>query len=60
MIVEYTYSEYDLRKKCYGCAWLKMRENDNWFGYCECLHNKVKNRDREVTDRACICKVRSK
>jgi hypothetical protein len=54
MIVEYTYSEWDLRKQCHQCHWLEMK--DNFFGECKCPFNKVKDRQRCVTDRACSSK----
>jgi hypothetical protein len=54
MIIEYTYSQSDLKKKCYGCKWLKMYDNLN--GKCICDFNKVKFRDRSITDKACSCK----
>lgn len=52
MIIEYTYSPQDLKKKCYGCKWLSIPENQ-LIGDCTCLYNKIKNRQREETDRAC-------
>ncbi len=55
MIIEYTYSEHDLMKRCYGCIWLEM-SNDIGYGDCKCPHNKVKNRYRSVLDKACTYK----
>ena len=48
MIIEYTYSPQDLKKKCFGCKWLTYEEDawDNFSGLCECPHNKVKFRNR--------------
>lgn len=56
MVIEYTYSEHDLKKKCWGCKWLKIREDDDWYGKCECPHNKVKFRERSITEKACSWK----
>jgi hypothetical protein len=52
-IIEYT---INTRNKCYGCKWLKLNEDDMWQGHCECPHNKIKNRDRYVTDKKCTWK----
>lgn len=54
MIIEYTYSQHDLKKKCYGCKWLELYNDFN--GKCICPHNKVKERNRSVTDKACTWK----
>lgn len=54
MIVEYTYSQHDLNKRCYGCKWLRM--TGEWSGRCECPHNRVKDRNRQITDRKCTWK----
>lgn len=56
MIIEYTYSPQDLKKKCYGCKWLKIYEDDDWYGKCECDFNKVGFRERSITAKACSCK----
>lgn len=56
MIIEYTYSPHDLVKKCYGCAWLELEAE--WYGNCVCPNNKIKNRQRGITDRACSFKKR--
>jgi hypothetical protein len=56
MIIEYTYSQEDLRKKCHGCKWLKIYPNDDWYGKCECPYNKVKFRERSITDKKCTWK----
>lgn len=48
MIIEHT---YDNRKICNHCFWLKMK--DDCFGICECPDNRVKNRERFVTDKKC-------
>lgn len=53
MIIEYTWSQQDLKKKCYGCKWLKLDEGDDWYGKCKCTFNKVKIRSRKITDKAC-------
>ena len=55
MIIEYTYSPSDLKKKCHNCKWLKLDE-DEWYGICKCPHNKVKFRNRKITDKACTWK----
>lgn len=56
MIVEYTWSEHELlHKKCYKCKYLQMR--DEWDGKCTCTTNKVKVRERSITDRKCTAKV---
>jgi hypothetical protein len=54
MIIEYTYSPFDLRKRCYGCKWLDLM--DNWNGKCKCEFNRVKIRERSITDKSCSCK----
>jgi hypothetical protein len=54
MLIEYTYSSQDLNKKCYECKWLRMI--DEWSGFCEYPHNKVKFRNRQITDKACTWK----
>ena len=57
MIVEVTYSEKDLRKRCYNCEYLKLEdESYDWNGICTCKENKVKHRNRSITDRACMFK----
>ena len=56
MIIEYTWSPQDLKKKCYGCKWLKVYEDDDWYGKCTCTFNKVKVRERKITNKACTCK----
>lgn len=56
MIIEYTYSPSDLKKKCYGCKWLKIEDDDWFYGKCECPHNKIKFRNRQITDKACVWK----
>jgi hypothetical protein len=56
MIIEYTYSQQDLKKKCHGCKWLDIYEDDNWYGKCKCEFSKVKARERSVTSKACSCK----
>lgn len=64
MIIEYTYSPEDLKKRCFGCKWLKQNvlnptstnSNFDWYGLCECPHNKIKNRNRSITDKACSWK----
>ena len=50
-----------MKKKCFGCKWLCMNKDDCgkedlFFGKCICEFNKIKNRDRCVTDKACKCK----
>ena len=52
MIIEYTYSTKDLKKRCYQCMYLQMQ--DEWFGRCICETNKIKIRNREITDKACV------
>jgi hypothetical protein len=54
MIIEYTYAQNDLNKRCYQCKWLTMI--DDWAGHCDCPYNKVKFRDRQITDRKCTWK----
>lgn len=55
MIIEYSWSNQELRqKKCFECKWLKMQ--DDWYGKCECPHNKVKFRQRNITDKKCTWK----
>jgi len=54
MIVEYTYSESDLRKRCFGCVYLKMK--DDWYGFCENQNTKVKSKYRIVTGKSCVWK----
>lgn len=56
MIIEHTYSQQDLRKRCYGCKWLKLHDNNQFYGTCACPHNKIKERERSVTDRRCAWK----
>lgn len=55
MIIEYSYSEYDLIKKCYNCDHLKL-DSSRLYGNCMCDKNKIKNRFRCVTDKACSFK----
>jgi hypothetical protein len=55
MIIEYSWSDQELRrKKCYGCTWLRMI--DDWYGVCGCQQNKVKFRERKITDKKCTYK----
>lgn len=56
MIIEYTYSQSDLKKKCFGCTWLKLNDKDDWYGRCECPDNKVKVRERSITNKKCVMK----
>ena len=56
MIIEYTYSQSDLKKKCFGCEWLKLYPDDDWYGKCECPDNKVKVRERSITSKKCVMK----
>jgi hypothetical protein len=51
MIYEFT---YNTRKICWKCIYLKLK--DDWFGECICKDNKIKNRHRSVTDKACSYK----
>jgi len=56
MIVEYTWSEHELKcKKCYKCKFLQMQ--DAWDGKCVCETNKVKIKQRSITDKCCTSKV---
>jgi hypothetical protein len=54
MIIEYTYSQNDLNKRCYGCKWLELYDDFN--GKCKCEFNKVKFRDRSIMENKCSCK----
>lgn len=55
MIIEYIYSNSELRtKKCFECKWFEMI--DDWNGVCKCPHNKIKFRNRQITDRKCVWK----
>jgi hypothetical protein len=54
MIVEYTYSQSDLGKRCFECCWLERQDDFN--GECLCPHNKIRNHFRNVTDKACSYK----
>jgi hypothetical protein len=56
MIITYDCSQHDLRKRCYGCKWLALNAGNEWLGYCQCKENKVKNRNRQITDKACSWK----
>ena len=57
MVVEVTYGAKELRKKCFNCEYLKIEEaSHGWDGVCMCEENKVKHRDRLITDRACVFK----
>jgi len=63
MIIEYTYSQRDLRKKCYGCKYFifdkESYDSDelSWYsGKCICETNKIKNRERTIMDKACSSK----
>jgi hypothetical protein len=56
MIIETTYSQHDLRKKCYNCKWLKLDDNSEWLGTCVCEFNRVKDRRRQITDKSCSWK----
>ncbi len=53
MIAEHT---YDTKKICYGCEHLRLDSSSYWSGVCECTENRVKNRNRHVTDRKCAFK----
>ena len=57
MKIEYAWSEYELRaKKCYKCKWLKLYEDDEWYGKCtvpETRYNKKLIRERCITSKAC-------
>lgn len=53
MIIEHTYNQHDLRKKCYECAWLRLDNDDEWVGTCLCQQNRVKDKRRHITDKAC-------
>lgn len=55
MIVEYIYSEKEMKRKCYGCKWLELDEN-KYYGQCKCPYNKVKERTRFITDKRCSWK----
>ena len=52
MIVEHT---YDNRKICYGCTWLVL-DKDGMSGRCECKDNRIRERQRHITDRRCVLK----
>lgn len=56
MITEYTYSAQDLKKRCFGCKYLALDKYSDIIGDCVCVTNKVKNRSRSVTDKACSYK----
>lgn len=57
MVVEVTYSAKELRKKCFNCEYLKIEDKScGWYGTCICEENKVKYRDRSITDKACVFK----
>jgi len=55
MIVTVEYSSIDLARRCYGCANLELTYADV-YGECKCKKNKVKNRYRSATDKACAYK----
>jgi len=55
MTITYEFSASDLAKRCHGCKWLKIKDGD-YYGVCECKHNKVKFRHGSVTERACSWK----
>lgn len=48
------YSQKDIAKRCWGCRYLKMY--DEFSGICECAENRVKIRDRCITNKACSFK----
>lgn len=57
MVVEVTYSAKELRKKCFNCKYLKIEDElYGWDGVCICKENKVKYRNRSITDKACVFK----
>lgn len=57
MIIEVTYSAKELRKRCFNCEYLNIEdESHGWYGVCVCKENKVKHKDRSITDRACVFK----
>jgi len=60
MIIEYTYSEQDLKKRCYKCMHLETQSDLDLIGTCACPDNKIKNRQRGITDRACTHKAERK
>lgn len=55
MITTITYSQSDLRKRCHGCKWLQLEDNEV-YGECTCKHNRIKNRFRSITDHKCSWK----
>jgi hypothetical protein len=55
MIVEHT---YDNRKICYGCKFLKLENSTELTGLCTCPDNKIRVRNRSITDKKCAFKTR--
>lgn len=53
MIFEHTYSPHDLKKRCYGCIHFKPNDKSGIYGNCICQTNKIKDRHRCATDKAC-------
>jgi len=53
--IEITYSDSTLRKRCFGCKYLILKDND-YVGDCINKNNRVKNRSRTVLDKKCIHK----
>lgn len=49
-------TEQNFLGNCYGCCHLKLNENTEWKGNCICPFNDIEDREREITDRACIYK----
>lgn len=57
MTVEVTYNAKELQKKCFNCEYLKIDEESHGCdGTCICKENKVKYRNRSITDKACVFK----
>jgi hypothetical protein len=52
-VTEFTYNN---KKICNQCIYLQLDEGSIWEGTCICKTNKVKQRERHVTDKACSYK----
>lgn len=62
-IYDLTYYQTLLGEKFYSgyrrflsCGGLKGLDFGGWYGTCKCDHNRVKNKRRSITGKACCCK----
>lgn len=56
MKIEQTYSQKDLVNRCYGCRFLQFNDNEWFYGHCLNESSKVKDKERNILSKACVCK----